>query len=196
MRVTIIRDDGVVGIDGVFKKIGMATLPAGIRAVQWDGVSGHVEYDDMANAELTGISDFQEFIDAWNMPAPLPIKPAPSSDEMKAGALSRINAAYQASVDALTAGYPDGEIASWPKQEEEARAYVANNSASTPWMDAAVAARGITKADLATKIIANADLFTAASGQLSGKRQRLRDQILALGDSVTQAQLDAIQWGI
>jgi hypothetical protein len=196
MRVTIIREDGVVGIDGHFKKVNMDYLSTGIRAVQWDSSSGsgHIEYDDMSNAELTSIADFQTFIDSWNAPDPLPVIPAPSADEMKASALSRINAAYQSSVDALTAGYPAGEIASWPKQEAEARAWLSHNSVSTPWMDAAVAARGITKDDLAAKIIGNADLFTASSGQLSGKRQKLRDQILALGDSVTQAQLDAIQW--
>ena len=77
MRVTIIRDDGVVGIDGVFKKRSMSELPEGVRAVQWDGSSGHIEHDDMTNTELTDISGFQAFIDAWNVPDPLPIMPAP-----------------------------------------------------------------------------------------------------------------------
>lgn len=122
------------------------------------------------------------------------VAPPLTAAEMKPAALNRINAAYEAAVNALTAAYPAGEISSWPKQEAEARAWVANDGASTPWMDAAAAARGITKADLAARIISNADLFSAASGQLSGKRQKLRHQIAAFGDDVTQAQLDAIQW--
>ncbi len=122
------------------------------------------------------------------------VSPPLTAAEMRASAHNRINATYEAAVNALTAGYPASEISSWPKQEAEARAWVANNSVSTPWMDAAVAVRGITKDDLAARIISHADLFSAASGQLSGKGQKLRNQIAAFGDDVAQAQLDAIQW--
>ncbi|WP_347888982.1 hypothetical protein ABHF54_06325 [Nitrosomonas europaea] len=54
--------------------------------------------------------------------------------------------------------------------------------------------RFITKAELVGKIIASADAFAPAHGQLTGKRQMLRDQIEALGAAPTQEQLDAIVW--
>ncbi len=121
--------------------------------------------------------------------------PAPSAARMISTAQARINAAYQAAVDVMTAGYPEDEIKSWPKQEQEARAWLASPSeAVTPWIDAAAAARGITKGDLVAKIIDNANIFTVAHGALTGKRQALRDQIDALGNDPTQEQLDAIQW--
>ena len=43
MRVTIIRGDGVIGVDGLFKPVDLSALSPEIRAVQWNGASGHVE---------------------------------------------------------------------------------------------------------------------------------------------------------
>lgn len=192
MRVTIIRDDGVVGINGVFRKVTVSDLPEGVRAVQWDGSNGHIEYDNMANSPLTGISTFQAFIDRWTAAAPQPS--ATASQRLITATHMRINAAYETAVQALTSGYPQNEIASWPKQEAEARAWVANNSASTPWIDGAAAARGVSKAELAAKIIAQADALAPLHGSLTGKRQMLRDQIDALGPNASAEQLNAIQW--
>lgn len=193
MRVTIIQEDGVVGIGGVFRQVDLSALFEGVRAVQWDGETGHVENHDGTNAVLTEIAVFQPFIDLWTAAAPPP-PPPPTLTELKAAAHARINVAYQAAVDALTAGYPEDEIKSWPKQEAEANAWLLDNNTATPWIDAAAAGRGITKAELVGKITANAASFAPAHGELTGKRQRLRDQITALGDSPTQQQLDAVQW--
>lgn len=67
MRLTIIRDDGVCGIDGFFKTIDLSELPVGVRAVQWDGTTGHVEYYESANSVLTDIAGYQIFIDRWTV---------------------------------------------------------------------------------------------------------------------------------
>jgi hypothetical protein len=195
MKVTIIKDDGVVGVDGVFKKITVSDLPTGVRVVQWDSVlgTGHVEYydDNTPNSPLSSIAAYQIYIDDYNLPPQLPVIP---TDVLIANAHARIQASYSAAVNAVTAAYPKEEQDSWFKQEQEARAWTANNSVSTPWIDAAVTARGIAKSDLVTLIITNADAFTALSGQYTGKRQSLRDQITALGSTPSQAQLDAIKW--
>jgi hypothetical protein len=199
MRVTIIRDDGVVGVAGVFRQVDLSTLPGGVRAVQWDGTSGHIEYDNAANTTLDSITDFTPFIERWVAapsqpsvpPAPLA---APSVDEMKMAALARINAAYQAAINVMSADYPAGEVGSWAKQEAEANAWLLNANAATPWLDNAAAGRGMSRAELAARIIANAALFATAHGQLTGKRQKLRDQVAELGGHATQEQLDAIQW--
>jgi hypothetical protein len=193
MRITIIRDDSVVGVDGIFRRIDLSAMPESIRAVQWNGVTGHIEYDDAANAPLGSITDFQQFVDAWIAAVPQPPVPrAPA--EAKAAALNRINAAYQAAVSAMITNYPKDEVESWPKQEAEARAWLNDPSATTPWMDGAAAGRGISKPQLASKIIDSANRFAAAHGELTGKRQKLRDRIAALGDAPTQAQLDGVQW--
>jgi hypothetical protein len=195
MRVTIIRDDNVVGVDGVFRLVDLSGMPAGIRAMQWDGTQGHREYYDgaIANTSIVSIASIQSFIDLWTAAAPSP-PPEPTPQELIASAHARINRAYEAAVNALTVGYPDTEIASWPKQEGEARAFLADNNAATPWIDGAAASRGLTKAQLVALIIGNADALAPLHGGLTGKRQSLRDAIDALGEAPTQEQLDAIQW--
>ncbi|SCX82423.1 hypothetical protein [Nitrosospira sp. Nsp13] len=65
MRITIIRDDGVVGVDGLFRQVDLSALPPEIRAIQWNGMSGHIEYDTAANAPLEAITAFQWIVDRW-----------------------------------------------------------------------------------------------------------------------------------
>lgn len=192
MRVTIVRDDGVVGVNGVFRKVDISGLPPGVRALQWDGNAGHLEYDDATNVPISNISPFQKFIDRWTAAAPQPS--TTSAQRLIAAAHERINAAYESAVSTLTAGYPQNEIASWPKQEAEARAWLADNTDPTPWIDGAANSRGIAKQALVTLIIANADALAPLHGALTGKRQMLRDQIDVLGPTATAEQLNAIQW--
>ena len=175
MRVTVIRDDGVVGINGVFKTVDLTDMPEGVRAIQWDGESGHVEYDDpqIENTFLETIAAVQSFIDLWNGVAS---PPEPTAEERIAAAHARINRHYELAVNALTAGYPETEVASWTKQEAEARALYENPTSLTPWIDGAAAARGITRGELAILIISNANAMLPFHGSLTGKRQKLRDQ--------------------
>jgi hypothetical protein len=72
-KITIIADDGVVGVDGVFRAVDLSALDPNIHAVQWDGAKGHVEFKDHSPAtKLSDISQYQAFIDAWAAAAPLP----------------------------------------------------------------------------------------------------------------------------
>lgn len=196
MRVTIIRDDSVVGVDGIFRRVDLSALIEGIRAVQWNGTSGHIEYDHAANTPLTSLADFQPFIDLWNAAVPTTFISSSqlSTGQMKAAAVGRINAAYQSAVEALTADYPEEEVKSWPIQEMEARAWLSDPQVATPWLDGAAAERSMSKAELTTKITVKAATFARAHGQLTGKTQKLRDRIAALGDFPTRQQLDDIEW--
>lgn len=194
MRLTMIRDDNVVGIDKVYRVVDLSPLHAsGIRGVQWEDSVGHIEFDSGPNEDITDISEFQPYIDAWTAAAPPP-PPEPTPAERIAYAHARINAAYEAAVNLLTAGYPPTEIASWPKQEAEARAFLDDENAKTPWLSGASIGRGLNKTQFSLLIVRNADALAPLHGALTGKRQVLRDQIDALGDSPTQAQLDAVQW--
>ncbi len=192
MRMTIIRDDNVVGINGQFRKVDLTGFPPDVRAVQWNETTGHIEYDDGSNVEIDGISGFQPFIDQWTRNAP-PMPRPPTTQERVAAAHARINASYESAILQIVGSYPAHEISSWDKQETEARAWVADNTAATPWLDGAATARGIPKAELVAKVIAQADALAPVHGALSGKRQYLRDRINALVNP-TQEQLNAIQW--
>lgn len=119
---------------------------------------------------------------------------APAPSARIALAHGRINSAYEAELRALTADYPQSEIDSWPRQEQEAREKLADPEARVLWIKAASTTRRISVDNLAALIIQKADEFAPVHGAMTGKRQRLRDQINALGESPTQAQLDAIVW--
>lgn len=47
MKVTIIQDDGIVGIDGEFRPVDLSDLDERIHAIQYNSVSGvgHIEFD-------------------------------------------------------------------------------------------------------------------------------------------------------
>jgi hypothetical protein len=193
MRLTIVKDDGLVGVDGDFRIVDLSGLNPAIRAIQWNGNSGHIEYYEGPNSDLSDMSEFQSIVDLWTAAAS-PAPPEPTAAERIAAAHARINTSYQIAVNAITAGYPENEIASWPKQEEEARAFIADNTASAPWLRSAADARGITPDELASLIVANADALAPLHGSLTGKRQKLRDMIDGLGDNPAQSTLDTIKW--
>lgn len=158
-------------------------------------VDAVVVEDDLFLLTITLTSGYWELVDGVvTHTIPLPPSLAIVASSNIAATHLRINIAYQTAVDTITAGYPVGEISSWFQQAAEATAWTANNSAPTPWIDAAAAARGITKAVLITLIMGNASGFTPIHGALTGKRQGLRDAIDALGPLATKEQLDAIQW--
>ena len=96
---------------------------------------------------------------------------------IKARKLEEINAAYQVAIATLTPTYPDDERLTFDKQEQEARAWLADNSTPTPFVDALAAGRQMEKAKLVSRIIAKADAFALASGSLTGQRQRYEDML-------------------
>ena len=101
----------------------------------------------------------------------------PSLDEVKAAKLLEINTECQRVLESLTPTYPERELTTFDKQESEARAYLADATASTPLLSALAAARGIELADLVQRVIAKADAFAVASGSIIGQRQALEDRL-------------------
>lgn len=113
----------------------------------------------------------------------------PTFEEMKSAKLSEINAAYNAATSALVSAYPKSELLTFDKQEAEARAWQADNSAETPLVDMLAAGRQIDKAELVRRIIAKADAFALDTGYLTGQRQRYED---LLGEAQTVEEVEAI----
>lgn len=95
------------------------------------------------------------------------------------------NAAYTAATAALTADYPQLEKDTWPTQNEQAAAWVADPvNASTPWIDRAAAERGIDREEYLRRTLVKAEQFKILSAFLTGRRQRYEDQIKAGGGAV------------
>lgn len=89
MKVTIIRDDGYVSVDGRgFQGIDMSSLDASIHAVQWNGVDGEIEWEPdpqtgQLNTKLFTLDAFNTVLGLWataadliDNPQPLPIPDA------------------------------------------------------------------------------------------------------------------------
>lgn len=72
MRVTIIKNDGVVTVDGIsFGEIDMSSLAENFHALQWYGAVGDLELNDSntrqhSNVEVTSLDDFAAILDQWN----------------------------------------------------------------------------------------------------------------------------------
>lgn len=95
--------------------------------------------------------------------------------DIKSSKLVEINSAYQQAITALTPTYPDDERLTFDKQEAEARAWLADNTIPTPFVDALATGRQMDKVELVKRIIAKADAFALAAGSLTGQRQRYED---------------------
>jgi hypothetical protein len=110
----------------------------------------------------------------------------------KSAKLSEATAEYNASISALVGGADKFEIASWTKQEAEARAYIANNSVATPLLSGMVAARGLgeTVEQFAKIVIAKADIYQTAYATILGAYQAKQKAIAA---ATTVEQVEAIK---
>lgn len=102
-------------------------------------------------------------------------RPEKSFSQLKIEKLNEIDTSYQQAIATLTPTYPDDERLTFDKQEQEARAWLADNSTPTPFVDALAAGRQLDKSELVGRIIAKADAFAIASGLLTGQRQRYED---------------------
>ena len=91
--------------------------------------------------------------------------------------LKDINKEYEDAVINLTIDTPDSEKQTWLKQESEARTYILDDTASTPFIDAICLARECEKSYLVAKIIEKADAYAVAVGTLTGVRQKLEKEI-------------------
>ena len=105
------------------------------------------------------------------------VPPVPTLEEAKAAKLAEINAVADKAIATLTATYPDREIATFDKQEAEARAYAADPTAATPLLSALSQARGMELPELVRRVIAKADAFAVVCGSIIGQRQALEDRL-------------------
>jgi hypothetical protein len=116
----------------------------------------------------------------------------------KAAKFSEIDTDFETAVAALTAGWPVHEMQTWSKQEAEARAFTADPLAATPMLSAIASTRGLTVAQLAERVIRDADAFTAASAYYVGLRHKTRQLVQALPDEGSLERLPelfAIKFG-
>lgn len=169
MNRVFIYGDNVINVDDneyaaeILKKGARELTPQEIAAA---GMTGYENIISPANTKIG--PDGRIF---FTPPEP------PELDDLKAVKLNEINTAYQKAIATLTPTYPDDERLTFDKQEQEARAWLADSSTPTPFVDALAVGRQMEKAELVSRIIAKADAFALASGSLTGQRQRYEDML-------------------
>ena len=126
------------------------------------------------------------------------LSPAKTLQELANAAMAQVNAEYTKRMGAIADAYPLHERESWPVQLQEARMvmdYVDANvpvpeTIRTPWIDQCAAQRGLTREELAARIVAKDAGYRQISGFLSGVRQKHEDEIstlLAAGEESREA---------
>lgn len=117
MKIVVIRDDAVVGVDGVFRKVTVTDLDQTVSVVSFDTVTqkGSIKYGESKewfNVFITDFSQYQVFADRWTAAAPvlpLPMTPAELAritaidDSIKTNTLGTVTAKTVAELKAMSA---------------------------------------------------------------------------------------------
>lgn len=80
MRVTIVKDDNTVIVDGKSQTVDCTSLPVDFHALQWDGAHGEIEYslvvcdhchgrNKKPNEMISDLAPYSRFVDAWKVAA-------------------------------------------------------------------------------------------------------------------------------
>lgn len=121
-------------------------------------------------------------------------KSAPTIQLLAARKRIEIDSSAAKSVAGIRSLYPDFERETWGDQEDEARAWTADNTAPTPTLTGIAEARGVTVEYLAPKVIEKANQYRALATSVAGKRQRLEDDIAAALETEDRESLETIEW--
>lgn len=110
----------------------------------------------------------------------------------KAAKLLEIDEDFQKAINNLTAGWPEGEIKTWERQEKEALLLQSNPTASTPFLATVASQRGITVAELASRVIRDSLAFSNASAYYVGLRHKARQLVQALPNEGSYERLQEL----
>lgn len=102
------------------------------------------------------------------------------NETLKSNLLFTINKEFETQVNALTINISLAEISTWSKQEQEAIAWLADNTVDTPVIDGILARRTKLQGNkqlLVDKIIGKANQYAQAVGALLGEKQASEDAL-------------------
>ena len=67
MRLTIIKDDNCVYVDGVPMPVDCTALPSSFHALQWADTQGEIEWTHERNERITDLTPYQSWIENWTI---------------------------------------------------------------------------------------------------------------------------------
>jgi len=98
---------------------------------------------------------------------------------LQAYQITRINELADREFAALTVDYPKLEVATWPNQYAEAKAFQADSAAGTPTLTAIAQHAGVPIQSLVAKVLQKSARFTVDSGVIIGKRKKAESVVIA-----------------
>ena len=99
--------------------------------------------------------------------APEPSVPVESLE----AAITRINEEFEAEMKAISSQYPPTEREGWKRQEDEARAFLADPLAPTPLLDSLISESGEDKNDIVQNIMDKVAAYSAFYGAALGRKR-------------------------
>lgn len=196
MKVSVIPEDGIIIIDGDVRKPAGVTWPEGVRAMQWSGNSGFIEYRERGQEFIDDIAVVQPFIDLHAAKKALDEMPPPALPlaDQRAAAVKKIDT----DTDVLIATVIGNRATEYERAEAQATAYAAGGytgpapACVQSWADAK-AAQGWTAQMAADDILATANAWRPAQDAIRAQRLLRKEQARAAVDS---AAVDAVlaQW--
>lgn len=133
------------------------------------GRAGILIFDDAEGEHCSDPVAAQLFIDAFTL------------DDARAEVKAKISAHAYTLRNRVISGISAGEMASWPIKLAEARAFAEGATAEQcPMLSSEAAARGVTLAELVSKVSSNATTFAGLEATIAGVDGKHRDAIAAL----------------
>jgi hypothetical protein len=115
------------------------------------------------------------------------LEPRNNSVELKQSTVQGLlNEEFSNRSKAVSNGYSDNVIRTWPQQDKEARDLDASSTASTPMLDGMSTGRGMDKVVLKDRILANSSAYSSIVGDLLGRMQAIEDMIYVDGVTVEE----------
>lgn len=111
------------------------------------------------------------------------LHPVKALQELADAAMAQVNAEYIKRMGAVASPYPLHERESWPIQLQEAQLVISYpggvlpDGVNSPWIDQCAHQRGLSRLELAQRIVAKDTAYRTVSGFLSGVRQWHEDCI-------------------
>ena len=176
-----------------------------MNAIFTDATSKQINWTD-ENAQLWSVAypltdgeiprQIQKWLDAGNVITPAP---TPETSELKYFAARAVVSYIDSVADLITGPVPMSEKESWTKKEIAAREYLADPvEISSDKLSLLQNELDLTVAldtdlhTLASKIIVQADLYSAFAGKMAGIRRTTMIALDALPSDTTQNQIDAV----
>lgn len=118
----------------------------------------------------------------------------PTLADAKAAKSAEILTGSDAAMDAITSTYSENEKLSWPKQEAEAKALLADPNAPAPLLRGIADTRGIALTVLRDNVLANVEASEALTALILGTQQKYEDAVKA-ATTVEEVQAIEVKYG-